>query len=154
MSQSYHFLIKYLKIASQSPELKKNIEKAIKLAIATKSILRFSDLLRLDGIESLGSSPILELLKVFNSGTIVEYKALIKKHPKLLAEMKVPAEDAITKIRILTLASLACNHVGESISYQTVASALDVTLDTVEFWTISGILDRLPLRYQSMCIRR
>lgn len=114
-------------------------KKAIKLAIGSKSVLTFKTILSLPAITGLGSSPSIELLKIFHKGTLAEYQALVKQHPKLLTELGVSDKDAERKIRILTLATLSAKNIGKSISYQTVADSLKISLDQVEFWIIDGI---------------
>ena len=134
-------LLKYLQSAKNhdSAELKKNAEKAIKIAISTKSILSFGNLLEIDAIKALGNTPSAQLLNVFQSGTIFDYLVLTKKHPNILSEIGVSDEDALDKIRILTLATLASKHVSKSLSYDAVAKQLDVSAEKVEFWVIAGI---------------
>jgi hypothetical protein len=138
---SYEFLLKYLGIVEDygSVVVKKNAENAIKIAIGTKSILDFGNLVDMDAIKALGNTPCALLLKVFQNGTIEEYNALIKKNGTLLSEIGISNEEATEKIRILTLSTLASKNVSQFLAYDTVAKKLDISVDSVEFWVIAGL---------------
>ncbi|KAJ3355588.1 hypothetical protein HDU91_005660 [Kappamyces sp. JEL0680] len=139
---AFHLLVKALALHG-SVSNKANAEKAIKLAVGTKSILQFGPLLSLAAMKPLGSTPSVELVRIFHNSSLADFKSHVKKHPSLLADLHVSETDAIRKIRILTLASLASKHLGQIINYQTVAAALDIPLDQVEFWVIDGIRAKL-----------
>jgi translation initiation factor 3 subunit M len=134
--QSYQLLISALSIKATAT--RENAGKAIKLAIGTKSVLNFSSLVKLEVFKSLGSTPATEILNIYDKNSLVEFKVHLKKNPSLLKELGVSEVDATRKIRILTLSSIALQHVGESIPYSAVATALDIPLDQVELWVIDG----------------
>ncbi len=123
---------------SSSDAVSENALKAVKLAIKTPSILLVGDLLALDAVKQLKPSPSLELVKILNQGTITEYNALISKNPNLLKDLGLNSEEIGRKVRILTLANLACKHVGKVLQYDTIAKTLEIPVDKVEFWIIDG----------------
>ena len=135
---SYRFLLKALTIKSTATKV--NAERALKLAVGTKSILDFAPLVKLEVVKSLGSTPATQLLNIYDRNSLVEFKAHLKKNPNLLKELEVSESDATRKIRILTLSTLASQHVGKSIKYDLVASSLEIPLDQVEMWVIDGII--------------
>ena len=136
-------MLKYLEnVDSSSPsdDIKKNVQKAVKLAITCKSILTFTALLSLKSVKALGSTPSVELLKVFNGQSVEEYKSFMKKNPGLLKDLGATEADSLRKIRILCLSKLATKNMRTSLDYKAVATALDVALDQVEFWIVDGNL--------------
>jgi len=58
--------------------------------------------------------------------------------PTLTMPTEVPSSELEHKIRLLTLATLAFKHVGQSLPYSKVAEALQVDLSEVEKWAIDG----------------
>lgn len=50
----------------------------------------------------------------------------------------IPASELERKIRLLTLASLAFEHLGKNLPYSTIAEALEVDPSEVEKWVIDG----------------
>jgi len=57
----------------------------------------------------------------------------------ILNEVEIASSELERKIRLLTLASLAFKHIGQSLSYSKVAEALQVDPSEVEKWVIDGI---------------
>ena len=53
-------------------------------------------------------------------------------------ELEIPASELEHKIRLLTLASLAFQYVGQSLPYAKIAEALQVDVNEVEKWAIDG----------------
>ena len=72
-----------------------------------------------------------------------DYKSCVKRNPSLLKELGITEADCLRKIRLLSLLKLANMNIRKSIEYKSVAVALDVPLDQVEFWIVDGILSYL-----------
>lgn len=108
------------------------------MAISIKSIFIFGPLLSLQAVQSLGKTPQIELLKILQNQSFKDFKALLKKNPDLLKELKISDTEAYSKIRILALSKLASSNIGKFIQYEDIVSALDINLDQVEFWVIDG----------------
>ena len=108
------------------------------MAISIKSIFIFGPLLSLQAVQSLGKTPQLELLKILQNQSFKDFKALVKKNPDLLKELKISDTEAYSKIRILALSKVASSNIGKFIQYEDIVSALDINLDQVEFWVIDG----------------
>ncbi|CAG8496440.1 5615_t:CDS:2 [Ambispora gerdemannii] len=140
--KSYEFLLKYLKTFKDSTDLssKEAATRAVVQAIKLPEILRFEDLLELKAIQTLTEEKIFELLRVFLNGTLKEYREFIGKNPEIIEKYELSDEGNIQKIRLLTLASLASEHVSRQVSYSTIANSLEINEDDVEMWTIDANL--------------
>ncbi|CAG8758549.1 666_t:CDS:2, partial [Racocetra fulgida] len=139
--RSHDFLLKYLATYTSSDDLsaaKSAASRAIIEAIQLPEILSFEDLLELDAIQTLKNDEVFELLKVFLNGNLKEYKSYVDTNPGVVEKLGKQIEYNTRKIRLLTLASLASEHVAREITYQTIAKALEIEEDEVEMWTIDG----------------
>ena len=56
----------------------------------------------------------------------------------LITKLEIPASELEHKIRLLTLASLAFQYVGQCLPYAKIAEALQVDVNEVEKWAIDG----------------
>ncbi|CAG8802157.1 35305_t:CDS:2 [Gigaspora margarita] len=142
IKRSHDFLLKYLATYTSSDDLsvaKSAASRAVIEAIQLPEILSFEDLLELDTIQALKNEEVFELLKVFLSGNLKEYKQFVDTNPGAVEKLGLSNEDNTRKIRLLTLASLASEHVASEITYQTIAKALEIEEDEVEMWTIDVI---------------
>jgi translation initiation factor 3 subunit M len=141
----YDFLLRYLKTYTYSEDnsaAKQYTIKAAIEAIKLPEILNFEELFDLTTIKLLKNDEeggLFELLKIFLSGNLKDYKSFINKNPGILEKFELSNEDNIRKIRLLTLASLASEHVGTEISYQDIANSLEIEENEVEMWTIDVI---------------
>ncbi|RIB22426.1 hypothetical protein C2G38_2173976 [Gigaspora rosea] len=141
IKRSHDFLLKYLATYTSSDDLsvaKSAASRAVIEAIQLPEILSFEDLLELDTIQALKNEEVFELLKVFLSGNLKEYKQFVDTNPGAVEKLGLSNEDNTRKIRLLTLASLASEHVASEITYQTIAKALEIEEEEVEMWTIDG----------------
>ncbi|CAH1759899.1 11913_t:CDS:2 [Entrophospora sp. SA101] len=134
----------YLKTYAQSEDFsaaKQYIIKAVVEAIRLPEILNFQELFDLTTIKLLKDEEgeLFELLKIFLSGNLKDYKSLISKNPGILEKFELSNEDSIRKIRLLTLASLASEHVGSEISYEAITKSLEIEESEVEMWIIDVI---------------
>jgi translation initiation factor 3 subunit M len=53
-------------------------------------------------------------------------------------KLEIPASELEHKIRLLTLASLAFQYIGQSLPYARIAEALQIDANEVEKWAIDG----------------
>ncbi|OOQ90866.1 Eukaryotic translation initiation factor 3 subunit M [Penicillium brasilianum] len=95
-------------------------------------------------LASLRSSDsiLFELLEIFTSDTLDAYEEFIAANPLASISGGVLAEagDALqTKMRLLTLTSLASSAPSRSLPYATIASALRVPASDIEMWVIDTI---------------
>lgn len=110
-------------------------------AVTLPQVLQMDDLLPLAVVQELGKSkekkPLLELMEIFMDKGMEELLAFHKKNPKLFDEHKISLEDATSKMRLLTLATLAQGN--QELSLADVAVALKENEDTAEKWVVRAI---------------
>ncbi|KAF9582051.1 hypothetical protein BGW38_000721 [Lunasporangiospora selenospora] len=140
--QSLSFLLKHLTSFNGTPEAasqKATATRAIAESLALSEVLNFENLLKIDAIQQLKSEKIYELLSVFMSGNLQDYRTLVAKHSGLIKESGLEEEECVRKIRLLSLASLGSENLSRELSYQEVAKALEVDENEVELWVIDVI---------------
>ena len=143
--QGYRYLLRALRtITSQqasSPETKGIALRTLKMALLDPTHYDFQDLTTLDSIQALRrSEPIwAELLEIFSSSQLDEYKDFLEEHDGFLASAGLDGEVLFRKIKRLTLASLAASSSSRSLPYSAIARALQIPEEEVEMWVIDVI---------------
>ncbi|KAI9197321.1 uncharacterized protein BJ171DRAFT_520797 [Polychytrium aggregatum] len=142
--QSYEQLLKYLATfdnadAAGLKTSKEHAIKAVKKAISIPEVLNFEDLAKLEAIKALKTEKIFTLVNIFLSDNLAAYQDFVKKNPDFCKKEGLNHEDNLHKIRLLSLASLAASHVENEVAYSTIAKALAIEDDEVEFWVIDVI---------------
>eukprot|EP00927_Polykrikos_kofoidii_P021300 TRINITY_DN2019_c0_g2_i1.p1 TRINITY_DN2019_c0_g2~~TRINITY_DN2019_c0_g2_i1.p1 ORF type:complete len:448 (-),score=91.93 TRINITY_DN2019_c0_g2_i1:147-1400(-) len=119
----------------------------LKDAIQLPSIMQFDDILNFDNVKALNSSKVkygvelVSLCGLFLSGSVNDVRLFHEKNQKLFEHHELSFEDVMTKIRLLTLATLA--HGKSEMLLSDVAKALDETDDDVEHWVVRAISEGL-----------
>jgi len=139
--QSLEFLLKYLTNfnGSDVSGQKATAIRAIVESISLPEVLNFENLLKIDAVQGLKSEKAYELLSVFMSGNVQDYRTLVGKHAGLIKELGLDEEETLRKIRLLSLASLGSENLARELSYQEIAKALEVSEQEVELWVIDVI---------------
>ncbi|KAG0088744.1 hypothetical protein BGZ92_005783 [Podila epicladia] len=139
--QSLEFLLKFLTSfnGSDVSGQKANATRAIVESISLPEVLNFENLLKVDAVQGLKSEKAYELLSVFMSGNVQDYRTLLAKHAGLIKELGLDEEETLRKIRLLSLASLGSENLARELSYQEIAKALEVSEGEVELWVIDVI---------------
>ncbi|KAK9240416.1 hypothetical protein V1525DRAFT_448251 [Lipomyces kononenkoae] len=110
--------------------------KMIILALKDNSFLDYDSIL---SFTTSAPSDLVELLKIFASGTLADYKAFSAAHSDVFSTHGLDAEALTTKIRLLTLSTFAGSSPSLTLSYSSIASALEIPEEEVEFWIIDVI---------------
>ncbi|KAK9433976.1 hypothetical protein V1505DRAFT_360961 [Lipomyces doorenjongii] len=110
--------------------------KMIVLALKDASFLDYDSILP---FASTVSSDLVELLKIFVAGTLADYKAFSAAHSDVFSDNDLDTGALATKIRLLTLSTLAGSSPSLTVSYSSIASALEIPEEEVEFWIIDVI---------------
>ncbi|KAH6562073.1 hypothetical protein BASA50_004193 [Batrachochytrium salamandrivorans] len=124
---------------ASASDVKELASKALVQAISIPEVLNFEDVLRLTAVTALGSTKIVELSKIFLNQSLTNYNEFLTKNSKFVKEQGFSQEDNIRKMRILSLATLASEHLQGDVAYSTISKTLDVSEDEVEFWVIDAI---------------
>ncbi|OJJ42982.1 hypothetical protein ASPZODRAFT_136855 [Penicilliopsis zonata CBS 506.65] len=126
------------------PESRELAIRALKSSLQNPTVFDFTPVTGSDAIQALraSDSTLFELLEIFTSDTLDVYEDFVAATPLatisggVLADIATPLQ---TKIRLLTLASLAASTPSRSIPYASIATALRVPADEVEKWVIDTI---------------
>ncbi|RDW93254.1 PCI domain protein [Aspergillus mulundensis] len=136
---------------ASSPAARDLAVRALTSALTHPAVFDFTPLTAADAVQALRSSdaPLFELLEIFTADTLDAYEDFISTTPvaNILPDNALTphAEALQTKIRLLTLASLAAAATtttgpsARSLSYETIASSLRVPQEEVEKWVIDTI---------------
>ncbi|OJD22596.1 eukaryotic translation initiation factor 3 subunit M [Blastomyces percursus] len=111
-------------------------------ALTSPSVFDFTPLIASDAIQSLRTSEphLFELLEIFTADTLDAYEDSIKATPlSTIHNLSTSAEILQTKMRLLTLASLAASTPSRSLPYDSIANALRIPREDVEKWVIDTI---------------
>lgn len=126
------------------PESRELAVRALATALRRPAVFDFTPLTASDAVQALraSDSTLFELLEIFTSDTLDAYETFVSATPLASISGGVLAEfsDALqTKMRLLTLTSLASSTPSRSIPYDSIASALRVPASDVEMWVIDTI---------------
>jgi len=129
---------------STKPAARDLAVRALASALRRPTVFDFTPLTASDAVQSLRSSDssLFELLEIFTADTLDAYDAFVGSTPLASISGGVLAEagEALqTKMRLLTLTSLAASTPSRSLPYDTIASALRVPASDVEMWVIDTI---------------
>ncbi|KAJ6145299.1 Eukaryotic translation initiation factor [Penicillium chermesinum] len=129
---------------ASKPAARELAVRALASALRRPHVFDFTTLTASDAVQALrtSDSTLFELLEIFTSDTLEAYEEFIAATPLSTISNGVLAEsaDALkTKIRLLTLTSLASSTPSRSLAYSTIASALRVEPSEVEMWVIDTI---------------
>lgn len=137
--------IRYLTTLEEplSADAKQVALSAVRDSLAASDLFEFDRLLEIPSVKDLESSnsQLFELLKIFVSGNLETFRKFLEKNPTVIQSNGLDLEASTTKIRLLSLASLAGNS--QEVSYSTVAQALQVDESEVESWIIAGISENI-----------
>ncbi|KAK2751955.1 hypothetical protein FQN55_008697 [Onygenales sp. PD_40] len=116
--------------------------RALLSALTLPSVFDFTPLTSSDAIQGLRTSEpaLFELLEIFAADTLDAYEDSIKTTPLASIHNLAESADVLqTKMRLLTLASLAASTPSRSLPYDTITSALRIQREDVEKWVIDTI---------------
>ncbi|PNS17862.1 hypothetical protein CAC42_37 [Sphaceloma murrayae] len=146
-AQSYAYLLRALRTLQDAdevstPEAQKLSLKALTSALSNPSTFDFSDLTSLDSIQSLrkSSAEWFELLEIFSTETLEDYDEFVSSHTDFLNSSGLNRNVLETKMRLLTLSSLAASaSQTRTLPYASIAKALNIETKDVEKWVIDVI---------------
>lgn len=112
----------------------------LKDALQLPSVMQFDDILAFDTVKALKKSEHGELVKlceVFYSGDVQDLRNFQNKNQKIFDDNGIDFKDAMSKMRLLTLATLV--HGKSEILLCDVAKALNESEDNVERWVVKAL---------------
>jgi len=124
-----------------SPSIEKATIQLVKDAIMLPMVMQVDDVLALDAVKTLRKSKqkeLVGLLDIFLSGGVDDLRKFHDKNKKLFTEHPdLKFEDVTSKVRLLTLATLAQGK--SEVPLADVATALQEQPDQVEKWVVKAI---------------
>lgn len=123
-------------------EAQKLAKRTLTAALTNPSITDFTPLTASDAIQALRKSDpgLFELLEIFSSDDYNSYLDFIQSTPLSSLSLPDSAPEVLeTKIRLLTLATIAANAPNRSVPYSEIALALQIPSSDVEIWVIDTI---------------
>ncbi|KAJ1951719.1 hypothetical protein EC988_003949 [Linderina pennispora] len=143
-SEAYETELVFLETVSESPE---------KLAqIASSAIVHYVNISAVCDLDALANLPQVQELskggKLGDAGSLLNtllssdfkgWKAYVEANKAQLEALGVDIEKASDKMRLLTVASIAADNLGQDVPFSTVAEAIEVDADEVEVWIIDVI---------------
>ncbi|KAK0190630.1 hypothetical protein F5146DRAFT_1102954 [Armillaria mellea] len=152
---SYEYSLLYVRsLLATSEATKAAALDVIAAALRLPFTFDFDPLFRLDAVVAVKGHDLFSLLQVFLNGGLSEFKAWQQSHSGTLKLYQLER-----KIRLLTLASLGFQKVGQNVPYSKIAETLQVDVSEVEKWVIdvirAGLLSgKLSQTTQSLHIMR
>jgi translation initiation factor 3 subunit M len=128
--------------SASEDEARSLAKRTLSAGLTNPSVTDFTPLTASDAVQALRKSDpnIFELLEIFSSSDYSEYTDFLETNS--LSSLSLPdsaAEAMSTKMRELTLASIAAASSNRAVPYSTIATALQVPKDDVEMWVIDSI---------------
>lgn len=144
MSYKYllHGLESILPQSASDSEGRDLAKRTLVAALTNPTITDFNPLIDREAIQALRDSDagLFDLLNIFASDDYSSYTDFVETNP--LSSLNLPesaAETLETKIRLLTLASLAAGAANRSLPYSTISDELQIPNEDVEMWVIDTI---------------
>jgi translation initiation factor 3 subunit M len=132
--------------ALKKPPVEQSTILLLKDALQLPSVIQFDDLLAFDTVKVLdkGShAKLIDLVKLFLNGDVKDLDSFHKKNESVFKEYDINYQEAMSKMRLLTLATKV--HGKSEISLSEVAKALEENEDNVERWVVralsEGVID-------------
>ncbi len=128
--------------AAQESESQQLAKRTLIQALTNPSCTDFTPLTASDSVQALRKSDpaLFELLEIFSSDDYATYIEFLGSNS--LSDLNIPDSASTvleTKIRLLTLATIASSAPSRSVPYSTIASSLNIESEEVEMWVIDTI---------------
>eukprot|EP00753_Platysulcus_tardus_P013194 PLAT3638.5.p2 GENE.PLAT3638.5~~PLAT3638.5.p2 ORF type:complete len:383 (+),score=218.35 PLAT3638.5:361-1509(+) len=144
-SSALHYLVRYLSTyeAADAAALAAQAElasEAVVLALKHSILTAEDALLELAPVRALKEgeyATLYKLLHIFSVERLPALTAFQAAHPDFFASIGLDDADALRKMRLLTLCSMAGEE--RELSYAAIAEALDIDVDAVESWVFDCI---------------
>jgi len=116
-------------------------------AVKIPAVIQFDDILAFDTVKALAKgkegTPLVRLCEVFFSGSVNDLRDFHKKNEAVFTQYNLDIQDCMSKIKLLTLASMAHNR--SEMTLKEVAEKLEESEEGVERWVVravsEGIID-------------
>lgn len=161
--ESFKYLLKYVatikSTAITDQHQLENVNRFVRLAVSMESVYNYSEIVELPAVQSAVD---LELVKIMATKHWKDFTAFYKENSNNLSWLQY--EQCLYKMKILTIASTACQELGKTIKYSKIASIVDSSADQVEMILMdcvrAGVLEckmdqhlqQVLITYVSVCL--
>ena len=143
---SYKYLLHGLETippdSASEAESRDLAKRTLVAALTNPTITDFNPLIDREAIQALrdSDSGLFDLLNIFASDDYSAYTEFLETNPLTSLDLPESAAEMLeTKIRLLTIASLAAGAANRSLPYSTISDALQIPKEDVEMWMIDAI---------------
>jgi translation initiation factor 3 subunit M len=143
---TYRYLLRALETipvsSAQEAESQQLAKRTLVEALTNPTVTDFTPLTSSDAVQALrkSDSQLFELLEIFSSDDYATYSEFLSTNSLSKAGISDAAASVLeTKIRLLTLATIAASAPNRSVPYSTITSSLNVPEEDVEMWVIDTI---------------
>jgi translation initiation factor 3 subunit M len=137
---AYHYKLAHVRsLDPASPATQRVALDAIATALSNRTIFDFDPLFKLDAVLAAQAHPLFALLRIFLSGGLDDLHAWQNAHADTAMEFGLDSAQLERKIRLLALADLGFQNIGQDLPYAQVAASLQVPATQVERWVIDAI---------------
>lgn len=112
---------------------------AIATAVSNPAVFEFDPLFKLDAVIATKSHPLFALLRIFLNGGLDDLHTWQRAHADVSSSFGLDTTQLERKIRLLSLADLGFQNIGQDLPYAHVATVLQVPPSEVERWVIDAI---------------
>ncbi|PFH51347.1 hypothetical protein AMATHDRAFT_59429 [Amanita thiersii Skay4041] len=138
--KAYEFSRTYVRLLPAStPDSEAAALDLITTALNLPSVLDFDPLLKLNAVVALKDHELFSLLHIFMNDGLLAYQSWVQSHPDVFEKYNLDKTQLEHKIRLLTLASLGFDHIGQDLSYSKIVESLQIDISDVEKWVIDVI---------------
>ncbi|KAL9109268.1 MAG: hypothetical protein Q9227_006023 [Pyrenula ochraceoflavens] len=145
LNMSYEYLLKALEVIppseASSEDSQELASRILKAAFSNPSVYDFTPLTASDSIQALRKSDpsLFELLEILAGDDYSTYQDFLETNSLDSLSLSSASSVIDTKMRLLTLASLAAASSNRSVPYSHISSSLQVPREDVEMWVIDTI---------------
>jgi len=145
-NEAHKWTVQYLNLFDNEANSEETTNEAVNAAleaIRLPDLFQFDSLLDVQAIKQLEKhskhAKLFQLLTIFVRDNLDTYKSFIHANSGLVQQLGLDEEEAVKKMKYLSLVSLA--SVQHEISYTTIAKALQINENEVEYWVIACIAE-------------
>eukprot|EP01123_Difflugia_compressa_P012064 TRINITY_DN5032_c1_g1_i1.p1 TRINITY_DN5032_c1_g1~~TRINITY_DN5032_c1_g1_i1.p1 ORF type:complete len:394 (-),score=47.15 TRINITY_DN5032_c1_g1_i1:168-1349(-) len=137
----YEFLVKYYSAYDPSEKIPEEVEKEVSsnvvIFLKDPEVMRTDRLFESYVLQKMSQTNIFKLLEIFTCKNYEDYINFCKSHAGYVESLGLKHEDLVTKIRLLTLISLASEE--HLLPYSLVSKVLEIDESEVELFVIETI---------------
>ncbi|KAF7294350.1 Eukaryotic translation initiation factor 3 subunit M [Mycena chlorophos] len=138
--KAYEYSIAYVRsLTPGSSSANTAAVELISMALRLPLVFDFDPLFKVEAVVALKDHEALSLLRIFLNDGLSQFNEWKASHPDAIAKHQLDAAQLERKIRLLTLASVGFQNIGQDLSYAKIAEAIQVPSTEVEKWVIDVI---------------